>query len=158
LYLIQEVLVPELKQGQTVVMDNTSFHKGKSVERIIIAAKCKLLYLPPYSPDFNPYFYPQFCKPIMDSVIILSFRFSYPRHKAICPGSLSCFLFINPPNFPNQITASFIVGGLSGSLFIWRSRMYRVFHSSEVRMLVQGCSGLDTATFDKYKSLNAIML
>lgn len=40
---LQEVLVPELKQGQTVVMDNASFHKGKSVERIITAAKCKLL-------------------------------------------------------------------------------------------------------------------
>jgi transposase len=51
---LQEVLVPELKEGQTVVMDNASFHKGKSVERMITAAKCKLLYLPAYSPDFNP--------------------------------------------------------------------------------------------------------
>ena len=51
---IEKVLVPELTPGQTVIMDNASFHKGKRVEQIINNAKCHLIYLPAYSPDFNP--------------------------------------------------------------------------------------------------------
>lgn len=35
-------------------MDNAAFHKNKITEELIKSAKCKLLYLPPYSPDFNP--------------------------------------------------------------------------------------------------------
>lgn len=46
--------MPELKAGQTVIMDNASFHKSDETKELIEAAGCKLLYLPPYSPDFNP--------------------------------------------------------------------------------------------------------
>jgi transposase len=46
--------VPTLKPGDTVVMDNLSSHKSEEVREIIEAAGAKLLYLPPYSPDFNP--------------------------------------------------------------------------------------------------------
>ena len=48
------VLVPELHAGDTVVMDNLSSHKGPKVRKMIEAAGARLLYLPPYSPDFNP--------------------------------------------------------------------------------------------------------
>jgi transposase len=52
------LLVPELKPGDTVVMDNLSSHKSKSIEESIEesieATGAKLLYLPPYSPDLNP--------------------------------------------------------------------------------------------------------
>jgi transposase len=48
------MLARELKPGQTVVMDNASFHKSHLVREIIEAAGCKLVYLPPYSPDLNP--------------------------------------------------------------------------------------------------------
>jgi transposase len=51
---VDKILVPELTPGQIVIMDNASFHKGKKVEHIINNAKCHLIYLPPYSPDFNP--------------------------------------------------------------------------------------------------------
>ena len=51
---IEECLVPALKPGQTVIMDNAAFHKNKRTKELIEAAGCKLLYLPPYSPDFNP--------------------------------------------------------------------------------------------------------
>ena len=51
---VDQVLVPELKRGDVVVMDNLSSHKGPAVRRAIEAAGAKLLYLPPYSPDFNP--------------------------------------------------------------------------------------------------------
>lgn len=51
---VQQVLVPELKPGDIVIMDNLSAHKGSQVRDVIEAAGARLLYLPPYSPDFNP--------------------------------------------------------------------------------------------------------
>lgn len=51
---IDQVLVPELSPGDIVVMDNLGSHKGGGVREAIEAAGARLLYLPPYSPDFNP--------------------------------------------------------------------------------------------------------
>lgn len=51
---IEHLLAPKLKRGQIVVMDNLSVHKSKRVEQLIEGAGCKLLFLPPYSPDMNP--------------------------------------------------------------------------------------------------------
>jgi transposase len=51
---VDQVLAPELSPGDVVVMDNLSSHKGVAVRRSIEAAGATLLYLPPYSPDFNP--------------------------------------------------------------------------------------------------------
>ncbi len=51
---VDQVLVPELKPGDIVIMDNLGSHKGPDVRTAIEAAAAKLLYLPPYSPDFNP--------------------------------------------------------------------------------------------------------
>ena len=51
---VQRCLVPCLKQGDIVVMDNLKPHKAKGVREAIEAAGAKLLYLPPYSPDLNP--------------------------------------------------------------------------------------------------------
>jgi transposase len=51
---LRKFLRKTLKAGQTVIMDNASFHKSPKVLRLIKQAKCNLLYLPPYSPDFNP--------------------------------------------------------------------------------------------------------
>jgi transposase len=51
---IEKVLVPSLRHGQVVVMDNLSAHKGEHVRELIESTGCELLYLPPYSPDFNP--------------------------------------------------------------------------------------------------------
>jgi transposase len=51
---VEQVLVPELEPGDIVVMDNLSSHKGLAVRQAIEAAGAHLLYLPPYSPDFNP--------------------------------------------------------------------------------------------------------
>jgi transposase len=51
---LEQVLVPTLGPGQIVVMDNLSAHKGGRVKEIIEGRGCELLYLPPYSPDFNP--------------------------------------------------------------------------------------------------------
>lgn len=51
---IDQVLVPELRPGDVVVMDNLSSHAMESVRTSIEKAGCRLLYLPPYSPDLNP--------------------------------------------------------------------------------------------------------
>jgi hypothetical protein len=51
---VEQVLVPELHPGDIVVMDNLGSHKGAGVRAAIEAAGADLLYLPPYSPDFNP--------------------------------------------------------------------------------------------------------
>ena len=51
---VEKVLVPELRPGDIVVMDNLSSHKGPRVRAMIEAAGATLVYLPPYSPDFNP--------------------------------------------------------------------------------------------------------
>ena len=50
---VDQVLVPELLPGDVVVMDNLGSHKGPAVRDAIEAAGAKLLYLPPYSPDFS---------------------------------------------------------------------------------------------------------
>jgi transposase len=51
---VQKVLVPELAPDDIVVMDNLPAHKVGGVRSAIEAAGASLLYLPPYSPDFNP--------------------------------------------------------------------------------------------------------
>ena len=51
---VDQILVPELRPGDIVVMDNLGSHKGAGVRVAIEAAGANLLYLPPYSPDFNP--------------------------------------------------------------------------------------------------------
>ncbi len=51
---IKQVLVPTLRPGDIVVMDNLPAHKGVAVRTMIEAAEATLRYLPPYSPDFNP--------------------------------------------------------------------------------------------------------
>jgi transposase len=51
---VEQLLVPTLKSGDIVVMDNLGSHKGGCVRRLIRAAGAKLWFLPAYSPDLNP--------------------------------------------------------------------------------------------------------
>ena len=51
---LRQCLVPTLKPGDIVVMDNLPAHKVQDVRKTIAAAKAELWYLPPYSPDLNP--------------------------------------------------------------------------------------------------------
>ena len=51
---VEQVLVPTLQSGDVVVMDNLPAHKAGGVRAAIEQAGATLLYLPPYSPDFNP--------------------------------------------------------------------------------------------------------
>jgi transposase len=51
---VEKFLVPALKPGQIVVLDNATFHKSAKTRKLIEDAGCSILFLPPYSPDFNP--------------------------------------------------------------------------------------------------------
>jgi len=51
---VEKVLVPTLRIGDVVIMDNLGSHKGKAIRRLIRAAGAKLIFLPKYSPDLNP--------------------------------------------------------------------------------------------------------
>jgi len=51
---VEKVLVPTLRAGDIVIMDNLGSHKGTAVRQLIRAAGAKLLFLPKYSPDLNP--------------------------------------------------------------------------------------------------------
>ena len=51
---VEQVLVPEVRPGDVVILDNLSSHKGPRVREMIEAAGARLLYLPPYRPEFNP--------------------------------------------------------------------------------------------------------
>ncbi len=51
---VQQVLAPTLRPGQVVVLDNLQVHKIQTVRETIEAQGCELLFLPSYSPDFNP--------------------------------------------------------------------------------------------------------
>ena len=51
---VEQALIPTLKPGDVVVMDNLGSHKGKAVRRALRRCGAHLLFLPPYSPDLNP--------------------------------------------------------------------------------------------------------
>lgn len=51
---VEEVLVPSLKPGDIVIMDNLGSHKGNPVRKAIRLAGARLFFLPKYSPDLNP--------------------------------------------------------------------------------------------------------
>ena len=51
---LEKVLIPNLKPGQVLILDNASFHKSKKSKELVEKAGCKMLFLPPYSPDLNP--------------------------------------------------------------------------------------------------------
>lgn len=51
---VEQFLIPTLKPGDIVILDNLGSHKGEAVRKAIRAAGARLLFLPPYSPDLNP--------------------------------------------------------------------------------------------------------
>jgi len=51
---VEKFLIKELEPGQIVVMDNASFHKSQKTRRLIESVGCRIIFLPPYSPDLNP--------------------------------------------------------------------------------------------------------
>ena len=75
---VGQVLAPALRPGQTVVLDNLSAHKGPRVRELVEAAGGRLLFLPAYSPDFNP--------------IELAFAKAKPRLRRAAPRTLDALV------------------------------------------------------------------
>jgi transposase len=48
------LLIPSLTPGQVIILDNASFHKSQETQKLIEEVECRVLFLPPYSPDLNP--------------------------------------------------------------------------------------------------------
>jgi len=51
---VKHILIKDLKKGQVVIMDNATFHKSRKTIDLIESVGCKVIFLPPYSPDLNP--------------------------------------------------------------------------------------------------------
>jgi len=51
---VRQVLLPKLRLGQIVIMDNLSSHKTDRIEQLVTQSGCRLLFLPAYSPDLSP--------------------------------------------------------------------------------------------------------
>lgn len=69
---LEKCLLPELKPGQVVIMDNAAFHKSKRTKELIESVGCKLLFQPAYSPDLNP---------IENQWAVLKRKFRQHKHK-----------------------------------------------------------------------------
>ena len=70
---IEQFLIPKLKPGQVIIMDNASFHKSQKTKNLIESVGCEILFLPPYSPDLNPIeiFWANFKKLVQTNLIKL---------------------------------------------------------------------------------------
>jgi transposase len=51
---LKQILIPELQPGKVLILDNASFHRSDTTKKLVTSAGCKILFLPPYSPDLNP--------------------------------------------------------------------------------------------------------
>lgn len=54
---VEKILVPTLKPGQTIILDNASFHKSVKIRKLIGNVGCKVLFLPPYSPAIEKFWF-----------------------------------------------------------------------------------------------------
>jgi len=123
---LSQCLIPVLQAGQVIILDNATFHKGGIIRQLIEAAGCFLVYLPPYSPDFNQI---EKCWSWLKSRIrkqISQFD-SRERRNGIRPGT-SLFLknFLFEKNWPNRAP----LGAPSGSVLLRRARRARLSHLS----------------------------
>lgn len=71
---LEQMLIPELKPGQVVILDNASFHRSKTSVEMIQRAGCEVLFLPPYSPDLNPIekFWANFKRKVQETLTVCS--------------------------------------------------------------------------------------
>lgn len=51
---LDKFLLPQVRPGQVIIMDNAPFHKSSKIKEVIEKSGCELLFLPSYSPDLNP--------------------------------------------------------------------------------------------------------
>ncbi len=95
---VTQRLLPIRPPHCVIVMDNVSFHKRQDIQSARQKSGFILEYLPTYSPDLNPHFYPQFLLLRIMNNLTFSCRISYPRQSDIIPGKPSARRLRNPPN------------------------------------------------------------
>jgi transposase len=81
---VKHVLVPALRPGQIVVLDNLSSHKGDEIRRMIESVECQLWLLPPYSPDLNPI--EKMWSKVKESLRAAKARFTEELDRAVAAG------------------------------------------------------------------------
>ena len=79
-------LLPALAKGTLIVLDNASFHRSRELARLVEEAGCRLLFLPPYSPDLNPIerTWAAFKKLIRKGLSFAQDKFSFITEKCQC--------------------------------------------------------------------------
>ena len=100
---VEQVLVPTLRPGDIVVMDNLSAHKAEAVAELIGGAEAEVRYLPAYSPCPYPLFNGSGPRSAAASApLIISWSLSQPHQSVIQPGSPSCLLPRKPPSLASS--------------------------------------------------------
>tara|TARA_B110000503_G_scaffold135233_1_gene215460 strand:+ start:305 stop:1024 length:720 start_codon:yes stop_codon:yes gene_type:complete len=101
---VENFLIKELQSGQFVVMDNASFHKSAKTKELIESVECKLIFLPPYSPDFNPIekFWANMKRWIKQRIEVYSSLYNVISAFFLCV-QFNCFYCILIPNWGNYV-------------------------------------------------------
>ena len=81
---VEQGLAPTLRTGEVVILDNLATHKIRGVREAIQARGARLMYLPPYSPDFNP------IEPMWSKSKHVLRSHAPPQRRATAPGRQSC--------------------------------------------------------------------
>ena len=97
---VQGALVPALQHGDTVILDNLPVHKVDGVRDAVEAAGARLLFLPPYSPDFNPIEH-AFAK--LKALLRTAAARTTPDPHAVIRRTFTCF---TPQECRNYVTAA----------------------------------------------------
>jgi transposase len=86
---VEQFLIKELKVGQVVIMDNAAFHKSPKTRELIESVGCRVIFLPPYSPDLNPIekFWANMKRWIKDNIIAFSNLYEALKKFFIAPNS-----------------------------------------------------------------------
>ena len=86
---VETFLIKELKPGQVVIMDNAAFHKSPRRQELIESVGCKVIFLPPYSPDLNPIekFWANMKRWIKDKISQFTHLYDAIQHFFACANS-----------------------------------------------------------------------
>jgi len=83
-YWFRTMLLPSLEAGSVIVMDNARFHRKNTLHDLAGEAGCRILFLPPYSPDLNPIEHFWAC-------LKAHLRYILPRFHSLDDAIVDCF-------------------------------------------------------------------
>ena len=97
---VEQFLVPTLKPGDVVILDNLGSHKGKTVRQAIRAVGARLIFLPKYSPDLNP------IEQVFAKLKLLLRKAAAPTIEAVCAAIDQALPAFEPEECANYFTNS----------------------------------------------------